>query len=322
MRLLLPLMLLAVLVGMTSTARAAEKLRVLIVDGFNPYHEWQVTTPLMKQILEKSGRFEVDVATVPIPEGYKPDLSGPLPRIDSIEFHPKFADYDVVIGNYIGPRWPEETEQDFVKFVESGHGFVPVHSADNAFADWPEYSRMCGVGGWYGRNEKTGPHVYLDDAGKEVRDTTAGAGGHHGPQHEYQVHIRDTEHPITQGLPTTWVHTKDELYDTLRGPATDMHILGDRVQRSQVRRHRQTRTDADGASLRSGPSVSHGAWARRLFDEVRRLSNDAVTRHRMGRHGRGDDSSPREFPHRRQSAIHGMTTAHKKSPGVATPGLR
>ncbi len=225
MRLVFPLMLLSTLLGMNPTAQAADKLRVLIVDGFNPYHEWQVTTPLMKQILEKSGRFEVDVATVPIPKGYKPDLSGPLPRIDSIEFRPKFADYDVVIGNYIGPRWPEETEKDFVKFVESGHGFVPVHSADNAFADWPEYSRMCGVGGWYGRNEKTGPHLYLDDAGKEVRDTSAGAGGHHGPQHEYQVHIRDTEHPITQGLPTTWAHTKDELYDTLRGPATNMHIL-------------------------------------------------------------------------------------------------
>jgi type 1 glutamine amidotransferase len=52
-----------------------------------------------------------------------------------------------------------------------------------------------------------------------------GYGGHHGQQHKYQVQIRDDEHPITQGLPPIWMHTQDELYDSLRGPAQDMHIL-------------------------------------------------------------------------------------------------
>ena len=28
-----------------------------------------------------------------------------------------------------------------------------------------------------------------------------------------------------KGLPPLWMHTKDELYDSLRGPAEDMHIL-------------------------------------------------------------------------------------------------
>lgn len=225
MRLLVSLILLSLVVDMSIPTYAADKLRVLIVDGHNPYHEWQVTTPLMKQILEDSGRFKVDVATVPIPAGYKPDLSGPMPQIENMNFRPRFADYDVVIGNYIGPRWPKETEQDFIKFIESGHGFVSVHSANNAFPDWPEYNRMCGVGGWYGRNESSGPHVYVDDAGKEIRNMAPGSGGHHGPQHEYQVHIRDAEHPIMRGLPVTWMHAKDELYDTLRGPAVDMQIL-------------------------------------------------------------------------------------------------
>ena len=210
---------------LVSTAHGAEKIRALIIDGLNPYHDWQVTSPLMQKILEDSGRFEVDIATVPIPEGYKPELSGPPQPIADLDFHPDFSKYDVVIGNYIGPRWPEATERDFVKFVENGKGFVVVHSADNAFPDWPEYSRMCGVGGWYGRTEKAGPHVYLDDEGKVVRDTSPGPGGHHGPQHKYTITIRDTEHPITRGMPTKWLHAKDELYDTLRGPATDMHIL-------------------------------------------------------------------------------------------------
>lgn len=225
MRYWISLMLLAAFIGMQTSALAADKLRVLIVDGFNPYHEWQVTTPVMKKILEDSGRFEVDVATVPIPEGYKTDTSSPPPPVADLDFHPKFADYDAVIGNYIGPRWPKEVEAEFVKFVENGGGFVPIHSANNSFPDWPEYSRMCGIGGWYGRNEKSGPHVYLDDKGEEVRDTSPGSGGHHGPQHEYKVRIRDREHPITQGMPEEWFHVKDELYDSLRGPAQEMHIL-------------------------------------------------------------------------------------------------
>lgn len=222
---LLSAMAVVLLVGLVSNAYGAEKMRALIIDGLNPYHDWQVTSPLMKQILEDSGRFEVDIATVPLPEGFKPNLGGPNPRIEGMDFRPKFADYDVVIGNYIGPRWPEETERDFVKFVESGKGFVVVHSADNAFPDWPEYNRMCGVGGWYGRNEESGPHVYLSDDGQVVRDTSPGSGGHHGPQHEYEVTVRDAEHPVTQGMPAKWLHAKDELYDTLRGPATEMRIL-------------------------------------------------------------------------------------------------
>jgi hypothetical protein len=224
MRLLACFMVLSLVAGMDA-ARGAEKIRALIIDGNNPYHDWQVTTPLMKKSLEESGRFVVDVATVPIPEGYKTDTSKAPAPVADLDFHPRFADYDVVIGNYIGPRWPQQTEEEFVKFVNDGGGFVVIHSANNAFPDWPEYNRLCGVGGWYGRNEKSGPHVYLDEAGEEVRDTSAGAGGSHGPQHEYQIRMRDVEHPITRGFPTTWNHAQDELYDSLRGPATDMQIL-------------------------------------------------------------------------------------------------
>jgi type 1 glutamine amidotransferase len=197
-------------------ARSAEststKLRALIVDGQNN-HDWKVTTPLLKQTLESSGRFSVDVATSP-PAGQ--DTSG---------FRPKFADYDVVLSNYNGKRWPASTEADFESYVTGGGGFVAVHAANNAFPDWPAYNRICGVGGWEGRNEKWGPYVYLDDAGTAVRDTSAGPGGHHGPQHEFAIRVRDTEHPIMNGLPREWMHTKDELYDRLRGPAEDLHIL-------------------------------------------------------------------------------------------------
>jgi type 1 glutamine amidotransferase len=52
-----------------------------------------------------------------------------------------------------------------------------------------------------------------------------GKGGSHGPQHEFVIKMRNTNHPITKGIPTSWLHTKDELYDRLRGPAENMEIL-------------------------------------------------------------------------------------------------
>jgi type 1 glutamine amidotransferase len=109
--------------------------------------------------------------------------------------------------------------------VKNGGGFVVIHAANNAFGDWPEYNEMIGLGGWGGRNEKSGPYVYVDEKGKVVRDSAAGSGGHHGPQHDFQVIVRDAEHPITKDMPRAWLHVKDELYDLLRGPGENMHIL-------------------------------------------------------------------------------------------------
>ncbi len=205
----------AAAIGLTidRSARGDEPLSVLILDGANPYHDWQVTTPLLQHLLRKSGRFRVDVATAP-PEGE--DMSG---------YRPRLADYDVVLSNYGDQRpWLEALQADFVRYVEGGGGFVCYHAASNAFADWPEYNRICPLGGWYGRDERWGPYAYFRD-GKPVRDESPGVTGHHGPQHEYQVEMRDQEHPITRGLPPVWRHTKDELYDALRGKTDDMQVL-------------------------------------------------------------------------------------------------
>ena len=194
------------------TAAPEKKLRALIVDGQNN-HDWKTTTPLLRRVLESSGRFTVEVATSP---AAGQDMSG---------FRPKFAAYDVVVSNYNGERWSAATEKDFSAWLAGGGGFVAVHAANNSFPEWPEYNRITGLGGWYGRNEKWGPYVYLKEGGELVRDASAGAGGHHGPQHEFQVRTRDDEHPVMRGLPAVWMHTKDELYDQLRGPAEDLHIL-------------------------------------------------------------------------------------------------
>ena len=166
----------------------------------------------MKKYLEQTGRFSVEVSTT-ASKGTDPD------------FRPAFAKYKVVVSNYNGAAWPAATQADFVKYIEAGGGFVVVHAANNAFGDWKEYNEIIGLGGWGGRSEKSGPYVYLDDKGQLVRNTDKGPGGHHGPQHPFAIVVRDADHPITRGMPGEWLHANDELYDLLRGPASNMRVL-------------------------------------------------------------------------------------------------
>lgn len=193
---------------------AAEPIKALIVDGQNNHKVWPKTTQMMKSYLEDTKLFTVDVATA-APKGTDPN------------FKPDFGKYDVVICNFGhgAARWPSETEKTFEEFVGSGGGFVVVHAANNSFPDWPAYNEMIGIGGWGGRNEKSGPYVYTNSEGDVIRDTSAGRGGNHGKQWEFPVVVRDDEHPITKGMPVEWLHAQDELYDQLRGPAQNMTIL-------------------------------------------------------------------------------------------------
>jgi uncharacterized protein len=195
-----------------SVTIAAEPIKVLIVDGQNNHRNWPQTTPMMKRYLEQTGLFQVDVATT-APNGTDPD------------FKPDFAKYRVVLSNYNGADWPQETQRAFEQFVKNGGGFVVVHAANNAFSNWPAYNEMIGVGGWGGRNEKSGPYLYAADDGSVVRDPAPGPGGHHGPQHPFAIVVRDTQHPITKGMPREWMHANDELYDKLRGPASNVQLL-------------------------------------------------------------------------------------------------
>ena len=186
-------------------------LKALIVDGQNN-HDWKGTTPVLKSLLEETGLFTVEVATSP--KGGQP--------MDS--FKPNFAEYDVIVANYTGDNWPKETQDALVEYMNNGGGLVIFHAADNAFPKWKEWNEMIAIGGWGGRNEKSGPMVRYRD-GKVVFDNSPGPGGTHGPQHEFQIVTRDRNHAITAGLPEKWMHASDELYSKLRGPAKNMTVL-------------------------------------------------------------------------------------------------
>ena len=188
------------------------KYAALIVDGQNNHRIWPTTSQYLKTYLEETGMFAVDIATTP-PAGEPMEA-----------YRPAFGDYDLVVSNYNGEPWGEAAMADFEAFVSEGGAFVSVHAANNAFPEWTAYNEMIGIGGWGDRSERHGPYVRLRE-GEFVRDHTPGIGGSHGVRHEFQIDIRDSEHPITNGLPLNWMHANDELYDRLRGPAKNLHVL-------------------------------------------------------------------------------------------------
>ncbi len=194
-------------------ATAAEKLRMLIIDGQNN-HDWKAMTPVMKKSLEETGRFTIDVATTP-------DSKAPKAAWES--FQPEFSKYDVVLSNYNGQPWPDRVQKALEDYVSNGGGLVIVHAANNAFGHWPKYNEMIGLG-WH--DNKFGDRMTIDDKGQPVRTSKGeGPGAGHGPQHSYKIVVRDPDHPVTKGMPAEWMHAKDELYHGQRGPAKDMHIL-------------------------------------------------------------------------------------------------
>jgi type 1 glutamine amidotransferase len=235
---------LALLAGfLGADARAAEPIKVLIIDGQNN-HDWRKTTPHMKQALEACGRFTVDVATAP-PKPQRPSKpKNPTPADDQkyeaalaeypeaekvykqamAAFRPPVEQYAAVLLNYNGDAWPAEFQAALDAYVKEGKGgLVIVHAANNSFSGWKDYDRMIGLG-W--RGNSYGDRLTLDQSGQEKRvPAGTGPGAGHGSKHPFLITVRDREHPITKGMPAEWTHSSDELYHGLRGPAGDMHLL-------------------------------------------------------------------------------------------------
>jgi len=186
-----PIVLCALLLGATSLVPAqapAPKIQVLIITGQSG-HDWRATTPVLRSILEATGKFEVRVTE---------EFRGAGPET--------LAPYDVVILNYYESRkpelrWGERAETALVNYVRGGKGLVVYHFATAAFDGWTEFEKMCG-GNWRPNN------------------------GHHSARHDFTVQIKDTDHPITRGLQASYPQANDELYANLRWqPEGSYHVL-------------------------------------------------------------------------------------------------
>jgi len=197
-------------------AAGKKNIRVLIVDGFSN-HDWRKTTWMVRHILEETGRFEVTVSTAP-------DTADSLSRTP---WDPAFEEYDVVIQNTnniqdTALRWPRRVEQRLEAYVRGGGGLYILHSANNAFASWPQYDTIIGLG-W--RPRETGYALLLDPADHITRIPPGqGEGTNHGARFDAVIHVVN-RHPINQGYPQRWRTASMELYRYARGPAENITIL-------------------------------------------------------------------------------------------------
>jgi len=186
------------LTGRSGTERAVvddRPIKVLILSGaHHPGHLWQETTPVLKSLLERDPRMQVDVS-----ESIE-DLATPLT-----------SQYDLLVQNYCNweqPGLSEAAKSGFVNYLKNGGGLIIVHFANGAFhaslpnaaaSDWPEYRRIC----------------------RRVWDHAPGTSGHDS-YGRFIVEIDDTKHPVTRGMeafPTT-----DELYFRQQGN-DPIHVL-------------------------------------------------------------------------------------------------
>lgn len=227
---------------------SSTKLKALIIDGQNNHYVWPKTTMMMRDYLEQTGLFEVDIHRMDsVWLGIKYNQSRPEPYTYFIETYPldstaygisdkpiqtsrfsmDFSQYDLIVSNLgaDSPQWPEETKRNFENYMKNGGGLVIVHAANNAWGDWQEYNKMIGLGAWGGRDSTTGPYAYYTDAGELEIDHAAGLCGSHGAEYDFLMTTRAPEHPIMKGLPAEWLHAQDELYERMRGPFENATIL-------------------------------------------------------------------------------------------------
>ncbi len=205
------LLILAGFLTIFTACRNNGKFRTLIITGQGD-HDWQASSPAIKRILDQTRMFTARIMVTPEKGS---DMSG---------FNPEFTRYKLVVLDYNGDSWTEETKTAFLEYVRNGGGVVIYNEAGNAFPTWEEYNNMIGLGGGEFRNELNGPCVYFI-RNEMVIDTAKGTGGSRGERHEFEVRTRITDHPITSGFPVRWRHGSDKLCSRMRGPAINMDIL-------------------------------------------------------------------------------------------------
>ncbi len=195
------------------------RLNVLVVDGINN-HTWEVATRGIREILTDTGMFTVEVSTTP-------PADAPVEAWDA--WQPDFPRYDAVLSNFNSGhdakavQWPARSREAFVRYVRGGGGFVSYHAANNAFLLWPEYNEMIGMG-W--RPKASGPSVYIGEH-DEVVVVPQGEGfdPNHPKRLDFQVHVRETGHPITKGMPRVWLHPSEQLTHGQHGPVEGFTYL-------------------------------------------------------------------------------------------------
>ena len=198
---------------------SAAPVKLVLLTGQNN-HDWRATTPVVKEILQQAGPFEVTVVVSP---------PATAPQDEQMAFAPDFSAFDVVVMNWndfgvknpLQPAWMDK----LLERVEQGGGLVLYHAA--GFEHHPGFAAVAGLV-W--QQPGFGDRITLDDKGQIVRVAKGeGPGSGHGKRFEFPLKMWAKTHPICAGLPEVWLHTEDEAWFAQRGPAQGMEVLATTV---------------------------------------------------------------------------------------------
>lgn len=189
MKLCCPFLLILSSISLAAPAQTPARVQVLFLTGQSDtqYHDWRVTTPFLRNLLDHTGRFQVRVLEEP--RGLTARTIEP---------------YDVLVLNYNGPRWGAESEQAVEQFLRSGKGMVAVHGVSYGVFFGMEFrndrwvASSTGERGWLAYPEMLGASWKPENIG-------------HAARHVFLVKWVDREHPISKGLEETFL-ANDELY--------------------------------------------------------------------------------------------------------------
>jgi uncharacterized protein len=205
----------------------------LLSGGQREHHGYREQAFYLSRTLENTGRFQVtigeDAAILDTPAIRKYDLL--IVAADRRDPESKFT---------------RSQQESIFEFVRSGHGYVSIHGADNAAADWlPTWKEM--LGGVFS-------HIGQPD-GKTRKGT-------------YTVKIADTSSPITQGLRD--FELKDELYYQMQ-MMPDIQLLATIEYQGVAWPVAWTRTFGKGRVFHT--NLGHTGWRDRPEDDPLRDPN-------------------------------------------------
>jgi type 1 glutamine amidotransferase len=159
----------------------AAKIKLLLITGddVEPAHNWREVATATREILARSGKFDVKVCE----DAAILDSAAALGRYDVVYFS---------MYNAKTPTLSDQAKENLLGFVKGGKGFVVTHLGSASFKEWTEFQKLCG------------------------RYWVMGKSGH-GPRSTFKVRVADANDPITKGI--TEFEADDELYAKLQGDA-------------------------------------------------------------------------------------------------------
>lgn len=192
-------------------AQRNPNINVLIIQDMG-HHDTKMQAETFKMILKESLDYQVDIL-----------MSTENKRWSENELN--LSNYQLIITSTLGfENLPKEPLDQITRFIENGGGLVVVHQGVGSYEKEPKFQELIGIG-WYGSH--TGSHIFWNDDKNDWAETPIyhGVAPAHGKQHEMIINIRNSEHPITKGMPLNWKHGMDEFYHGMRGYTKSIKVL-------------------------------------------------------------------------------------------------